>query len=167
MNFPPDFQSQCGFFAFVRAKRWAKQLEPIVGSPMETIFACAFLTTLHEMGFPVALATSDEQAAATTGYFIQPQVQIGPYRVDFKIGGRDRQPVLVECDGREFHHARRDQIERDRQRDADLDAQGYRVLRYPGTQIYNEAWYAAAEAFGVLDQPAFMAWGAEFKDFLP
>lgn len=167
MNFPPDFQSQCGFFAFVRARRWAKELEPIVGSPLETTFGCAFLTTVHELGLPILLATTEEQTADAPGYFIRPQAHLGPHRVDFLIGGKGLKSLIVECDGREFHHASREQIERDRRRDAELDALGYRVFRYPGTQIYNEVWYAAAEVFGALDPEAFRAWGLEFRDVLP
>ncbi|HMF69154.1 MAG TPA: hypothetical protein VK602_16275 [Phyllobacterium sp.] len=47
---------------------------------------------------------------------------------------------VVECDGREFHHASWSQIERDRLRDQQIESIGHgcKVFRFPGTQIVND-----------------------------
>ncbi|MCS5496191.1 endonuclease domain-containing protein [Cnuibacter physcomitrellae] len=65
-----------------------------------------------------------------SGLQAEPQVQIGPHRVDFVLGGR----LVIEIDGRE-HHASPDAFERDRRRDAELTALGYTVLRFSYRQV--------------------------------
>jgi len=47
--------------------------------------------------------------------------------VDFRVTGT---PVFLECDGWAFHGLQRSNFERDRQRDADLLAAGWIVLRF-------------------------------------
>jgi len=66
------------------------------------------------------------------------QVRIrGVGRVDLQVVGTS---VLIEVDGRE-HHAERDAFERDRWRDAELVARGYRVIRLSYRRIIHDwAW---------------------------
>ena len=45
--------------------------------------------------------------------------------------------LVVETDGFE-HHGTREAFERDRARDADLQARGYRVLRFTHRQVVSE-----------------------------
>jgi very-short-patch-repair endonuclease len=61
-------------------------------------------------------------------------VRIGGYEVDFLW--RD-QKLVVEVDGFRFHSSRT-AFERDRRRDAQLEAQGYRVIRVTWHQIVSE-----------------------------
>jgi len=60
-----------------------------------------------------------------------PSVEFHPticgYEVDFRVDGT---PVILECDGWAFHGLQRSVFERDRQRDADLLAAGWIVLRF-------------------------------------
>jgi very-short-patch-repair endonuclease len=60
------------------------------------------------------------------------QVVIGRYIVDFACM---RHRLIVEADGP--HHA--DRAERDRARDMWLNAQNFRVLRFPNSQVENRA----------------------------
>ncbi|MBM3666947.1 MAG: DUF559 domain-containing protein [Actinobacteria bacterium] len=55
----------------------------------------------------------------------------GPYEVDFLW---PEQRVIVEADGFEFHRSR-EAFERDRARDAELQARGYRVVRVTHRQL--------------------------------
>ena len=52
---------------------------------------------------------------------------IGGYEVDFRVTGT---PVILECDGWAHHGLQRSNFERDRQRDAELLAAGWIVLRF-------------------------------------
>jgi hypothetical protein len=62
------------------------------------------------------------------------QVKVGPYRADIVISARLGAPrVVVECDGAEFHK----DIRRDNKRTEYIEAQGYRVFRFTGSEIYN------------------------------
>jgi len=63
--------------------------------------------------------------------FDLPPVEFHPtiqgYEIDFRVIGT---PVLLECDGWTYHGLRRENFERDRDRDADLSAAGWVVLRF-------------------------------------
>jgi very-short-patch-repair endonuclease len=77
------------------------------------------------------------------GYFPQLQVQIdGVGRVDMMLGDR----LVIELDGWEFHKSRED-FERDRRRDAQLAALGYRVLRFSYRQV-TRRWH---EVLGAIE----------------
>ena len=52
---------------------------------------------------------------------------LGGYEVDFLVSGS---PLVLECDGWTTHGLDRAQFERDRERDADLGALGFVVLRF-------------------------------------
>lgn len=66
-------------------------------------------------------------------YFLVPQMNIGPYRVDFcHVHTR----TVVEVDGRDYHTTY-DQTEHDLIRQGWLEEHGYTVLRFSGSYIYH------------------------------
>lgn len=77
-----------------------------------------------------------------TGYKIEPQVQVGGYRIDIVVSDGLRQAAL-ECDGDRFHGM--DQIADDMARQAVLERAGWRFVRLRGTRFYR-------------DQDAAMSW---------
>lgn len=69
------------------------------------------------------------------------QFQIGRYRVDFAFV---EERMVVEADGIRYHSspsARR----RDRIRDKYLKNRGWKVMRFTGPQIFNDAYFCARE----------------------
>ena len=64
------------------------------------------------------------------------------YEVDFRVVGT---PVLLECDGWEFHDKRRDRFERDRRRDAELVAAGYVVIRFTYMMLTRQPQWVATQ----------------------
>ncbi len=46
----------------------------------------------------------------------------------------------IELDGHEFHERTKEQAQRDRERDRNLAAIGYQVLRYTGSEIYKDSY---------------------------
>ncbi|MDE0375930.1 MAG: UvrD-helicase domain-containing protein [bacterium] len=70
---------------------------------------------------------------AMRSHGLTPQAQYGiiKYRVDFAFPA---QHLVVECDGRGWHDA-----ERDARRDAQLEALGWKTLRFTGSEIYRRA----------------------------
>lgn len=60
------------------------------------------------------------------------QFKIGTKRVDFAFPIAN---LVVECDGKEYHHTDQLQIERDQQRDKYLARKGWRVLHFEGVAI--------------------------------
>lgn len=90
---------------------------------------------------------------------VAPQVQIGRYRVDFLFGASfcdkiDPLPeryLVVECDGHEFHEKTKAQAERDKKRDRDLQAAGFAVYRFTGSQIYRDPQQCGDDVLAFFD----------------
>ncbi|MDI3404010.1 AAA domain-containing protein [Streptomyces cavernicola] len=62
------------------------------------------------------------------GYHVVPQFPVGSKRIDLVVvGARGR--LAVECDGDPFHHATREQIEKDERRDRELQRVGWQFWR--------------------------------------
>jgi very-short-patch-repair endonuclease len=94
--------------------------------------------------------------------YIQPQAQIGDYRVDFLLThvGTDwrarndeagslakwqaKAHLVVECDGYEYHRTK-EQMKRDNERDRWLQSLGYPVFRFSGTEIWEDPMQCAAK----------------------
>lgn len=165
-DFEPTIRENCGLFGLSRARRLAEQLQPIVGSQIELHFACMLASWIEGIDASYVIIFSEEEATAAGDFYIWPQRQIGKYRVDFVVGRAAGRALIVECDGREFHHATRAQIERDRARDSELSAAGWKVFRYPGTQIHKDPWGAAAEVIDAVDTEYFRSWYAANMRFI-
>lgn len=73
---------------------------------------------------------------------------VGPYEVDLLW---PEQRLVVELDGFAFH-ASPVAFERDRRRDADLQARGFRVLRFTWRQVTREPAWVAARISSLLDR---------------
>lgn len=74
-------------------------------------------------------------------YFLIPQKEIEIdnklYRVDFMfINYLNDKKIVIECDGYEYHSSK-EQIVKDNQRQRDLENAGYIVIRFLGTEIFN------------------------------
>ena len=56
--------------------------------------------------------------------------------------------LVIECDGHEYHHNTKAQVKRDYERDLALKNMGYEVIRFSGSQLYDNPWKCAEK---VLD----------------
>jgi very-short-patch-repair endonuclease len=83
--------------------------------------------------------------------FPSPEVnaRVGSYEVDFLFRGAS---VIVETDGFR-HHGNRVAFESDRARDAELQARGFRVLRFTYRQVRDESRAVAASLRPLLQAP--------------
>ena len=156
----PSWYASTLCWSEIRAKRYAALLEPKAGSPLEVLLGASLLIGAYETGFPLSL---DEDRDGV--FVLRQQSHIGSFRVDFLIEGRGKK-LVIECDGRDFHHSTREQIERDRKRDADLSAMGYTVFRYPGTQLHSDIWGVVAQIYSWLDAEEAVRFYRENADFL-
>ena len=110
--------------AFLVDQRYGDTIE----SPIESLFLTALIFI--------------DQTLSRLGIYIEPQSVIelstGVVRVDFWLSYKAAD-CIVECDGRDYHHASWEQIERDRSRDAMIEQEiKLKVFRFPGTQIHND-----------------------------
>lgn len=84
---------------------------------------------------------------------ISPQQVIGNYRADLlvmlvdRVVTPDKKPIMavIECDGRAYHAANEDQVARDKKRDREMQAMGYSVFRFTGTEIFKDADKCASD----------------------
>lgn len=89
---------------------------------------------------------------------INPQEEIEcngkKYRVDFFIGVKYKNQGLkgfvVECDGHDFHQKTKAQVERDNERTRDLQACGYEVIRFSGSEIYHKTEQCVKEIVKII-----------------
>jgi very-short-patch-repair endonuclease len=86
---------------------------------------------------------------------IIPQLKIGKYRTDFMIFAKHHTgeaiPVVVECDGHDFHERTKEQAKRDRGKDRAIQVNGYPILRFTGSEIYADAPKCAAEVVRFIE----------------
>ena len=91
---------------------------------------------------------------------VESQVQIDRFRADFIISAwnwgtlwsQKEKPVVseprwrklvVECDGHDFHERTKEQAAKDRSRDRHLNAAGYDVFRFTGSELWRDPWGCA------------------------
>lgn len=87
------------------------------------------------------------------------------YRVDFLI------PVIfykniykcyiVECDGYEFHQKTKEQVQNDYIRQRNIEMSGYRVIKFTGSEVYNNAQDCALQVLKYI-QKDFIRIGNEY-----
>ena len=83
---------------------------------------------------------------APPGTLVEPQKQIGPYRVGFLVDSR----VVVEIDRPASGPPTLDQAVRDRRRDRYLVARGYAVMRFAASEVHDDPWGCVAEVADLL-----------------
>lgn len=87
-------------------------------------------------------------------FFIRPQWKVKNYRVDFMLSAYN--PLFEECyiaieiDGHEWHEKTKHQVVRDKQRERDLLAQDFPVMRFTGSEVYHDPDLCAKECLTVL-----------------
>jgi very-short-patch-repair endonuclease len=116
--------------AYKGARSTAKPRRPRKRAP-------AFKSPMEDL-FWAACQRANKRASAA----MVRQYPVGRYRLDFafpdvKLG--------VEIDGHDYHHASKEQVRRDYERQRRLMAQGWTILRYTGSEVYRGADACAAE----------------------
>lgn len=86
---------------------------------------------------------------------ITSQSKIGKYRVDFLVEFHDSTGIgdrrlAIECDGHHYHERTKKQAKHDRKRDRLMQSEGYEVLRFTGSEIWDDPFKCAREAMGAL-----------------
>jgi hypothetical protein len=100
------------------------------------------------------------------------------YRLDFHVEANANAPdakggntvlhmsVALECDGHDFHERTKEQAERDRKRDRDLQSAGFTVLRFTGSEIWRDARVVAREVYAVIDRDLSARFKAAYDNYL-
>lgn len=149
---PRDFRSQAYLMSDEVIDYLHSEMECICKSPIEVAFAVAFVMVCRHLSGEVFFREWEPDEPALLDrvrWVIETQVSLGPYKVDFVVSPwpRDeRVKIIVECDGHAFHEKTKEQAQHDKSRDRELQAMGYRVLRFTGSEIYRDAFRCANEA---------------------
>lgn len=76
------------------------------------------------------------------------------YRVDFLIEvllkNKAFKLFVVECDGHEFHEKTKEQVVYDNERTRALQIEGYEVIRFSGTEIWNRPHKCAMQVLRII-----------------
>ncbi len=127
------------------------------GSPIEAAFAqgvedhggMQFVPTFglayEEIRGKAATILAHKKAA------VFPQVRIAKYTVDFMVLFWERSgliaPIIVECDGHEFHERTPQQAQHDKRRDRFFACNSIFVMRFTGREIKRDAFECAREVY--------------------
>lgn len=79
---------------------------------------------------------------------LKPQINIGTYRVDFAVPDKK---IIIELDGHEFHKTV-EQRTHDAKRDRYLIKNGWKVLRFTGSEINKDTTSCVMEAKEIIEQ---------------
>lgn len=134
-------------------------------TPIEQIFQIAF--ELYEYAY-----RKEHETKFT--FYLNPQERISlkkDYIVDFLVTVDDfeeidrffeaenkeefehknyEENVIVECDGHDYHKLTKQQVAKDNERDMDLKLNGYEMLRFSGSQLFNDPFDCAAQVHKYL-----------------
>lgn len=93
----------------------------------------------------------------TSDYFIFSQEPIKTsefsYRADFVIDAirnNDLKRFVIECDGHDYHEKTKKQAKRDKERDRNMTQLGYTVIRFTGSEIFENPIVCARETFNII-----------------
>ena len=137
-------------------------------SPIERMFLSALL--LNTQGWTISLMDDTHSDCPLpekdpSYLVIEIQKKLSRYRVDFLLRARECNgpwvEVVVECDGHDYHERTKEQAAKDRSRDRKLQALGYPVLRYTGSELWADSFRCADEALQFLGELAFKALGSQ------
>ena len=70
--------------------------------------------------------------------------------------------LLVEVDGHDFHERTKQQASYDRRRDRELTLEGFRVIRFTGSEVYNHPYECAEDIDFQINDLA----SSVFKEFV-
>ena len=122
----------------------SSEMMPNAGSPIERAMFEAMVAFFYVMTGKLPNVAKQDAFPSDGHWKITPQAQIESFRVDFLIEcSMTGAKVVVECDGHNFHERTKAQARNDRSRDRDLQALGYLILRYTGSEIFADPWACA------------------------
>jgi hypothetical protein len=149
-------------------------------SPIEELFFLALLAKAesdHCEHDVIINGREPEMFDGWTQVLVFPQYTVGKYRADFLVAIYDTHPiydrapgpdvvsnvleyewkkgvVLVELDGHDFHEKTKEQASRDKKKDRDLQAAGFTIYRFTGSDIWNRPMACAKEVLDAAERNA-------------
>lgn len=118
-----------------------------INSPIEQIFITAFdLYQLWNSKENIFLFSQAEIITDNKRYIADFLFETDEFVNRFNTNKK----IIIECDGYEFHQKTKEQVQHDNEREYDLKMAGYEVLRFSGTQIYNNPIKCAEDTYNYI-----------------
>lgn len=125
-----------------------------IKSPIEQIFITAFdIYILLNNKENIYLIEQEEEKYKNKKYYIDFVFKADDYLSNLVLRDKiknHKYKLAIECDGYEFHQKTKEQVEKDNEREFDLKMLGYDVLRFSGTQIYNNPLKCAEDTYNYI-----------------
>ena len=126
-------------------------------SPIEKILIVAFelcqLERNHNGNLKLTYSMLSQYEIHANGKTYYADFVIDPSSEEDDDGRRfKRFPLVIECDGHEFHEKTKEQVIHDNERDFNIKSAGYDILHFSGSQIYNEPWKCANQILDYIIQ---------------
>lgn len=116
-------------------------------SPIEAIFITAFeLYIKLNNKEQILLLPQREICTENKKYVVDFEFETDEYVNQFNTNKK----VIIECDGHQFHQKTKEQVTKDNKREYDLKMTGYQILRFSGSQIYNEPFKCAEDTYNFI-----------------
>ena len=126
-------------------------------SPIEQLMALSLNTelrsyrTIHvepRLGIEIIEIRNQEEVITQSGKVYIPDFSIPV--IDVKGPKTSGKMFAIECDGHDFHEKTKEQATHDKQRERDLIAEGYIVIRFSDSEIYRNPFKCASEVFDII-----------------
>lgn len=125
-----------------------------IKSPIEQIFITAFeIYCKYNNKESIYLFPQREVIYNEKKYYIDFEFKSDYYLSCLVLGDKIKNHKLklaIECDGYEFHQKTKEQVQKDNEREYDLKMAGYEILRFSGTQIYNNPLKCAEDTYNYI-----------------
>lgn len=118
-----------------------------IESPIEQIFITAFeLYLIFNQKEDIFLFSQKEIQVNDRKYIVDFYFEEDEYVNKFNTNKK----IIIECDGYEFHQKTKEQVQKDNEREYNLKMAGYEILRFSGTQIYNNPFKCAEDTYNYI-----------------
>lgn len=118
-------------------------------SPIEQMFALEINERLNWFNFGSKLEKLNYKFEV-----FESQEKIDNYRVDFLLIVSNNKNIykkfVIELDGHDFHEKTKEQVQRDKEKDRFLISKGYIVVRFTGSEIYNNCSQKVTEFLNIV-----------------
>lgn len=136
-----------------------EELQALVESPIELEFGVALVVTWRlvatskSLSDPIFIISAEDfpHGAKNRSAYLIPQFVSGKERYDFALFHPDlAKPIVIECDGHDFHERTKAQAKRDRSRDRRVQSAGSSILRFTGSEIWASPRSCAEEVVSLV-----------------
>ena len=141
----------CSFALYEKiAKHCDSPIEAMLGTAFYLAMRLFDLSDMESQSPSVSLCLQENiESQPASAALLIPQYQWQTYRIDWAVRYATIM-VFIECDGHFFHNVTKEQAQKDRERDRDIQAAGIPVIRFTGSEIYKSPGAAAAKVIDFL-----------------